>query len=80
MKRIFFVIALFAFFFCTLWGEGEVCHVPEDSPLFWGNPSGATADSACFENYLMEKPQFCLSYNASTLNPNWVAWHLCLKD
>lgn len=80
MKRIFFVIALFAFFFCTLWGEDEVCHVPEDSPLFWGNPSGATADSACFENYLMEKPQFCLSYNASTLNPNWVAWHLCLKD
>lgn len=48
----------------------------EDSPLFFGNPSDAFADTKLDTNYLMVKPQFTLSYNTSTLCPNWVAWHL----
>lgn len=28
----------------------------------------------------MEKAQFSLSYNSETLNPAWVAWHLCAAD
>ena len=48
----------------------------EDSPLFFGNPSDALAETSLDTNYLMVKPQFTLSYNTSTLCPNWVAWHL----
>ncbi len=48
----------------------------EDSPLFFGNPSDAFTDTKLDTNYLMVKPQFTLSYNTSTLCPNWVAWHL----
>lgn len=53
---------------------------PEDSPLYFGNPSDAVFDIQSGENFLMERPQFTLSYNNSKLIPNWVAWHLCKKD
>ncbi len=52
----------------------------ENSPLYFGNPSDSINDTAAAKNYLMEKPQFTLSYNSETLNPNWVAWHLCRDD
>lgn len=52
----------------------------ENSPLYFGNPSDAIFDEAAAQNYLMEKPQFTVSYNNETLNPNWVAWHLCAED
>lgn len=48
----------------------------ENDPLFWGNPTDSFADTSLTVNYLMVKPQYTLSYNASTLCPNWVAWHL----
>jgi endonuclease G len=41
--------------------------------LTMGNPSAAGADPA---NYLMEKPEFTLSYNRDLGRPNWVSWHL----
>lgn len=46
--------------------------------LTMGNPSGATADPARPENYLMRKPYFALSYNNDKGTPNWVSW--CLKE
>ncbi len=49
---------------------------PNEDPLLFGNPSGATADTANENNYLMPKPQYTLSYNRSTATPNWVAWRL----
>ena len=52
----------------------------ENTPLYFGNPSGAQPSSENPENYLMEKAQYTLSYNSSTLNPNWVAWHLAASD
>lgn len=52
----------------------------ENSPLFFGNPSGAVCNSENPENYLMEKSQFTLSYNNTALGPNWVAWHLSSAD
>lgn len=52
----------------------------ENSPLYIGNPSDATSDISNDENYLMVKPQFTLSYNTETMNPNWVAWHLSEDD
>jgi DNA/RNA endonuclease G (NUC1) len=45
--------------------------------LAMGNPSGATADALnAPDNYLMEKPEFALSYNRDRGAPNWVSWHL----
>lgn len=39
-----------------------------------GNPSGADGDD--MRNYLVEKTQYTLSYNADKGIPNWVSWHL----
>jgi endonuclease G len=47
-----------------------------DSHLTMGNPSGATTDVNQPLNYLMEKPQYALSYNRDRGIPNWVSWHL----
>ncbi|HEX5875388.1 MAG TPA: DNA/RNA non-specific endonuclease [Pyrinomonadaceae bacterium] len=44
--------------------------------LALGNPSNAVADLQQFNNYLMEKPSFSLSYNRDKGTPNWVSWHL----
>jgi endonuclease G, mitochondrial len=44
--------------------------------LTMGNPSGATANASFPTNYLMEKPQYALSYHRDNGTPNWVSWHL----
>ena len=44
--------------------------------LTMGNPSGATTSTANYDNYLMEKIQYALSYNDSNSTPNWVSWQL----
>ncbi|HEX9506118.1 MAG TPA: DNA/RNA non-specific endonuclease, partial [Acidimicrobiia bacterium] len=49
---------------------------PPEVHLTMGNPSGATADINTPNNYLMEKPEFALSYNRDLGRPNWVSWHL----
>ncbi len=49
---------------------------PPSVHLTFGNPNGATADINQPNNYLMEKPEFTLSYNRDAGAPNWVSWHL----
>ena len=49
---------------------------PPSVHLTFGNPNGATADINQPNNYLMEKPEFALSYNRDKGGPNWVSWHL----
>ncbi len=44
--------------------------------LTMGNPSGATASIGQPTNYLMEKPQYVMSYHRDNGRPNWVSWHL----
>jgi endonuclease G len=46
---------------------------PASVHLALGNPSAAGTDPS---NYLMEKPEFALSYNRDLGRPNWVSWHL----
>ena len=41
-----------------------------------GNPSNATTNVGQPLNYLMEKPQYALSYNRDNGEANWVSWHL----
>ncbi len=50
--------------------------LPGEDPLLFGNPSNATTDLANENNYLMEKPQYSLSYNRSKATANWTAWRL----
>ena len=44
--------------------------------LTMGNPSDATADTANPNNYLIERGQYCESYNRDRGIPNWVSWEL----
>ena len=46
---------------------------PASVHLTMGNPTAAGCDPS---NYLMEKPEFALSYNRDLGWPNWVSWHL----
>lgn len=50
--------------------------LPNEDPLIFGNPSAATPDTANENNYLMQKPQYSLSYNRGKATANWVAWRL----
>lgn len=47
-----------------------------DVHLTMGNPTDAAANVGEPNNYLMEKPEFTLSYNRDRGTPNWVSWHL----
>ncbi len=49
---------------------------PPSVHLTMGNPNGAIADLGQPDNYLMEKPEFSLSYNRTRGTANWVSWHL----
>lgn len=58
-----------------------------DSPSFvdndnmmLGNPSDAINNELYANNYLMVKPQYCLSYNNSKETMNWTSWHLYSGD
>ena len=44
--------------------------------LTMGNPSNAITNVNQPNNYLMEKPQYALSYSRDNGGPNWVSWHL----
>ncbi|WBO86811.1 DNA/RNA non-specific endonuclease [Hymenobacter yonginensis] len=48
----------------------------DNQHLTMGNPSGATADVSMPFNYLLEKPQYALSYHRDRGTPNWVSWYL----
>jgi DNA/RNA endonuclease G (NUC1) len=44
--------------------------------LTMGNPSGAVHDVNYPSNYLIQRGQYCLSYNRDRGIPNWVSWQL----
>ena len=44
--------------------------------LTLGNPSRATTSVSNADNFLIEKPQYALSYNRRNGTPNWVSWQL----
>ncbi len=47
--------------------------VSQNIHLRYGNPSQAQTRP---DNYLIERPQYALSYNCSAGIPNWVSWQL----
>jgi endonuclease G, mitochondrial len=48
--------------------------------LALGNPSGAAASVYYPSNYLIQRPQYALSYWRDGGIPNWVSWHLSAQD
>ena len=56
--------------------DGTAPPYPPSVHLTMGNPSGAIASISEPNNYLMEKPEYVLSYNRDLGRPNWVSWHL----
>jgi endonuclease G len=44
--------------------------------LTMGNPSNAVTNVLQPNNYLMQKPQYAMSYSRDNGGPNWVSWHL----
>jgi endonuclease G, mitochondrial len=46
----------------------------------FGMPSPALAESAHRDHFLIERPQYVLSYNAKAHTPNWVCWALRQDD
>jgi endonuclease G, mitochondrial len=49
---------------------------PPGEHLTMGNPSNAVTNVLVPDNYLMEKPQYSMSYNRDRGESNWVSWHL----
>lgn len=45
-----------------------------------GNPSGATADSANHQHFLVQRATLVMDYNDTTGQPNWVSWSLTSGD
>ncbi|MBP3956640.1 DNA/RNA non-specific endonuclease [Gemmata sp. G18] len=52
----------------------------ENRNVRFGMPADAKHDPASREAYLIERPQYVLSYNDATRNPNWVCWNLSAGD
>lgn len=55
---------------------GFLIPTPKSEHLVMGNPSNAVDSVSYSNNYLMEKPQYVVSYSRYRGIPNWVAWHL----
>lgn len=64
--------------FGTTTGGGGTVGGPatRDDNMGMGNPSGAVANTASPDNYLMDKLMYTISYNRTKETPNWVSWHL----
>lgn len=50
--------------------------VTSSQHLLLGNPSNATTSLDNPNNYLLEKPQYVISYSRDRGTPNWVSWHV----
>jgi endonuclease G len=63
--------------------DGGPAQVPaggDNSSLLLGNPSNAKTDPSSKTNYLLEHPEYTLSYNDERGTANWVSWHLSLAE
>jgi endonuclease G len=53
---------------------------PANPNVRFGQPAPAKADPESRQAYLLDRPQYVLSYNAETRTPNWVCWRLRASD
>ncbi len=60
----------------TITGYSALPPAPASVHLNMGNPTSAVTSTSAPTNYLMEKPQYALSYHRDKGIPNWVSWHV----
>jgi endonuclease G, mitochondrial len=75
-RRLLPLLALLAAFLPL--GAREPKAVSPHAP--YGLPETAKANLPERDHYLIKRPQYILSYNASALRPNWVCWRLEAGD
>jgi endonuclease G len=73
-------ITLFILTACFLTAPPATAQSLPDLHLALGNPSNATTSIEDETNYLIERPQYALSYSRWEGAPNWVSWHLGYPD
>jgi endonuclease G, mitochondrial len=69
---------LAAAFGAAVLGAGADKKSNSNAPI--GLPGPAEADPAAREHYLIDRPEYILSYNSTAWGPNWVCWRLCESD
>lgn len=81
LRLLFFILISALLFTAAVRAEPEQQQfAAENSALYFGNPSNAEHNEKNRTNYLIGKKQYALSYNDSTHEANWTAWHLCAAD
>jgi endonuclease G len=60
--------------------QGEPGQTLANRNVRFGMPADAKTDPANKEAFLIERPQYVLSYNDSKKTPNWVCWNLRKDD
>jgi DNA/RNA endonuclease G (NUC1) len=73
-RKSFIWLALAATSLATLPSASARIGTAYQSPL--GNPDGAVSNAANRAKYLIQRPQFHLSYNDDTHQANWVSWSI----
>ncbi|MEM7594628.1 MAG: DNA/RNA non-specific endonuclease, partial [Cyanobacteria bacterium P01_A01_bin.83] len=73
MKSCLFKLCYFTVLGLALFLTSCSTTITQNIHLKYGNPSGADNQ---VNNYLLEKPEYALSYNCQAGIPNWVSWQL----
>ena len=77
--RIFLLLSVYgANYSCTKNESPKTAIVKDNSNTALGNPSKASSSNP--DNYLIDRKQYCLSYNNTNHIPNWASWHLDSTD
>ena len=70
------VLALFV----AVVGAADPPKAPANRNVRYGTPGEAKDDPAHKEAFLIDRPQYVMSYNDKTKTANWVCWQLVAKD
>jgi endonuclease G len=81
MRAKYLVLNVLLISLLTIIGCKQPAHpVTDDGNMALGNPSNATHNPLNADNYLIDHKYYIESYNRTKAEPNWVSWHLSLKD
>lgn len=69
---------VFVMLFCLL--PSVRADTDANAQMLLGNPDNAVASPANRAHFLIQRPQYALSFNDQLHFPNWVAWHLNAAD
>lgn len=79
LRRYYFYFIISFIFLLHACKSTEITTPDEINHIELGNPSNAIASTNAVNNFLIEKPQFILSYNRDRGTANWVSWYLATE-